>query len=100
MRYALTALAALFAIPALAAEPPLPEGAAARLGTTKYRTAGGSRGLSPGGKRLALRTPDGIDVMDLDTGEVVTRLRDPKLEREPIGRDAPRLSFAFASGGK
>ena len=39
MRYAITGLVALIASPAFAAEPPLPEGAVARLGTTKFRAA-------------------------------------------------------------
>src|SRR3954471_16962200 len=100
MRCLLTALCALFAPLALAAEPPLPAGAVARLGTTKYRTPAWGLCVSPDGKRAALRVGDGIDVMNLDTGEVVARLRDDKLAREPIGREAPKLSYAFATGGK
>jgi hypothetical protein len=48
----------------------LPEGAVARLGTTKFRTSGMGIVLALDGTRAAVRVPDGIDVLNLDTGEV------------------------------
>jgi WD40 repeat protein len=104
MRYALAGLVALFALPALAAAPPLPEGAVARLGTTQFRTDASAIRLSPDGKRAALRVGDGIDVMDLDSGEVIARLRDDKAAKHPSlvrGRhDSVSFFFTFAPGGK
>jgi WD40 repeat protein len=101
MRYTLAALVALFAFPAFAAEPPLPEGAVARLGTTKFRTGASALCLSPDGKHVALRVGDGIDVMNLDTGEVVAQIRDPKRLKHPKESRGPHwFTFAFASGGK
>src|SRR5687768_5920819 len=87
-----------------AGEPPLPEGAVARLGTTQFRTEASAMRLSPDGTRVALRVGDGIDVMDLDTGEVVARLRDDKVAKHPSlvrGRhDSVSFWFCFAPGGK
>src|SRR5438045_853356 len=84
-----------------AAEPPLPEGAVARLGTTTFRTSARALCLSPDGRRAALQVRDGIDVMDLDTGAVVARLRDEKQLRHPKESRGPHwFTFAFASGGK
>src|SRR5688572_8397808 len=87
-----------------AGEPPLPEGAVARLGTTQFRTDASAIRLSPDGKRAALRVGDGIDVMDLDSGEVIARLRDDKAAKHPPlvrGRhDSVSFFFAFAPGGK
>lgn len=101
MRYLFVALLALFALPSFAAEPPLPEGAVARLGTTVFRTSGTTLCLSPDGTRAALRVTNGIDVLNLDTGEVVARMRDEKrLPDVIIGRESFRLTFAFAAGGK
>lgn len=62
MRYALAALLVLvlggLTPPARlhAGEPPLPEGAAARLGSTTFRTSARAVCLSPDGKRLATHT--------------------------------------------
>lgn len=100
MRYALAGLFALVALPARAAEP-LPENAVARLGTTKFRVPASSVALSPDGKSAAFRVPDGIDVMNLDTGEVAARLRDAKKLTDPKWSRGPHgFSFAFAPGGK
>lgn len=101
MRRLLVALFALASPPALAAEPPLPARAVARLGTTAFHTGGGDLALSPDGRRAAVRVPDGVDVLDLDTGAVVARLRDAKrLPDVIIGSESFRLTVAFAAGGK
>jgi WD40 repeat protein len=101
MRSTLVALTALVAVPAFAAEPPLPEGATARLGTTQFRTSGHGLVLSPDGRRAALRVPDGIEIMDLESGRVVARMSDAK--RLPLprpGRGDRPYGYAFAAGGK
>ncbi len=101
MRYTLAALVALTASSSFAAEPPLPDGAVARLGGTTFRTGGGIACLSPLGTRAAVRVPNGVDVLNLDTGEVVAQMRDEKrLPDVIIGRESYRLSVAFAGGGK
>ena len=101
MRSPLAALVALVASSSFAAEPPLPDGAVTRLGTTTFRTSGSGGCLSPDGTRAALRVRNGIDVLNLDTGEVVAQLRDEKrLPDAIIGRDSYRLTVAFAGGGK
>lgn len=100
MRYALTALA-LFAHLAIAAEPPLPSGAVARLGTTKFRSPASAFCLAPDGKFVALRVGDGIDVMNYETGSVVAQIRDEKRLVHPKQSRGPHwLTFAFAIGGK
>jgi WD40 repeat protein len=100
MRSTLVGLLALLAAPALAAGP-LPEGAVARLGATEFRTGGTGLVLSPDGTRAAVRVGDTIDVLSLDTGEVVATLRDEKKLRHPrLSRGPHWFTFAFAAGGK
>lgn len=104
MRYAfVVAAVALLALPLPlpAAEPPLPDGAVARLGTALFRTSGSSLCLSPDGARGAVLVGDGIDVLNLDTGERVAQIRDAKRLRHPKLSSGPHyFTFAFASGGK
>ncbi|MCI0465329.1 MAG: PQQ-binding-like beta-propeller repeat protein [Gemmataceae bacterium] len=88
--------------PALALDSdgvPLPPGAVARLGTTRYRVPGGSAiALSPDGRLLAVRTPAGVDVLDLSHGRTVARLRDPaRLTRPHQNHD---VSFVFTPDSK
>jgi WD40 repeat protein len=100
MRCVLASLCMLVAFPAFADEP-LPEGAVARLGATAFRTAGTGIVLSPDGKRAAVRVGDGIDVLDLDTGAVVSRLCDATRLRHPKrSPGAPWFTFAFTPGGR
>jgi WD40 repeat protein len=99
MRFVLATVFVLCSLEARAAEPPLPESAVARLGTTKFRTSGTDIVLAPDGTRAAVRVTDGVDVLDLDTGEVVARLRDEKKlakPKEPL--NARHITFAFAGG--
>lgn len=101
MRYLVAALGALIGSTAFGAEPPLPAGAVARLGTTAFRTNGNTITLSPDGTRAAFRVREGIDVMNLATGEIVARVRDEKRLRDPKHTRGPHwFTFAFASGGK
>lgn len=101
MRSALTAAVALLVLPLSAAEPPLPERAVARLGTALFRTSGSSLCLSPDGARAAVLVGDGIDVLNLDTGERVAQIRDAKRLRHPRESRGPTyFTFAFATGGK
>lgn len=98
MRHTLAGLVSLVAFPAVAA--PLPAGPVARLGDSAFRTAGSGIVLSPDGKRAAVHVRDGIDVLDLETGEVVTRLRDAvKLTHTKRTREPHRVSYAFAADG-
>ncbi len=101
MRYALATLVAFVTLPAFAAEPAMPEGAVARLGSMKFRTSGSTLCLSPDATRAAVRVRNGIDVLNLDTGETVAQMRDEKkLPDVIIGRESYRLTFAFAGSGK
>jgi WD40 repeat protein len=74
-------------------EDPLPEGALARLGTTRFRTGGTVRWLtlSRDGKRLVSVGGNGLFVWDTATGKrLLHDLRFPVLSPE-ISRDGERL---------
>jgi WD40 repeat protein len=77
----------------------LPDGAVARVGSNHRRTA---LIVSPDGKTLAVRLPDGFDLIDLATGKTV-QLRDNSGKRflsEKEVRDSGDTSLAFFPDGK
>jgi WD40 repeat protein len=72
-------LTLLLAIPAVGQEPPLPAGAAGRVGSARMRHMGDVRALaySPDGKRLATATASALHIHDAATGALQFHIRLP-----------------------
>jgi WD40 repeat protein len=78
-------------------EEPLPVGAVARFGDTRYRHARGyATSVSPDGRWLAILASTGVGVWDLNTGKVVYRLVGPSAAR--FTPDGKHLLTADGSG--